>query len=63
LSGDALRALDGSIGTKQISAAVGCHRDTARRRLHELADEGIVEKHKTGESEQSAVLWMLPTES
>lgn len=56
---EALQELGGSAGTKQIADEVGCHRDTARRRLHNLADAGDIEKHKTGESQQSAVLWML----
>lgn len=57
---EAIRELGGSAGTKQIADAVGCHRDTARRRLHALADAEKVEKHRAGDSPQSAVLWMVP---
>jgi len=56
----ALDELGGSAGTRQIADEVGCHRDTARRRLHNLSDASDIEKHKTGKSKQSAVLWMLP---
>lgn len=59
---EAIRELGGSGGTKQIADTVGCHRDTARRRLHTLADAGKVEKHRTGESDRAAVLWMVQDE-
>jgi len=52
---DAIRAHDGAAGTKEIADYVGCHRDTARRRLIELTDEGVLTRRDVGD----AALWML----
>ena len=52
---DAIREYDGGAATLEIAETVGCHRDTARRRLNELADAGEVRRRDVGD----AALWML----
>jgi predicted ArsR family transcriptional regulator len=51
----ALDELGGSAGTKDIADEVGCHRDTARRRLLALQEDDRVEKTTVGD----AALWTL----
>jgi predicted ArsR family transcriptional regulator len=51
----ALEALGGSAGTRDIADEIGCHRDTARRRLIALEEDGVVEKTVVGD----AALWEL----
>lgn len=51
----AIRSLDGGAGTLEIAQAVGCHRDTARRRLNELVEAGKVRRRDVGD----AAFWML----
>jgi predicted ArsR family transcriptional regulator len=51
----AIRERDGAAGTLEIAEAVGCHRDTARRRLNELAEAGVVRRRDVGD----AALWMV----
>lgn len=46
-----LRALvdaDGSDGTKALADAVGCHRETTRVKLTDMADVGTVRKETIG---------------
>ncbi|PHQ45126.1 MerR family transcriptional regulator [Halorubrum sp. C3] len=52
---DALGELGGSAGTRDVADEVGCHRDTARRRLLSLVEEGRVAKSTVGD----AALWTL----
>lgn len=54
----AIRDHGGAASTKEIADAVGCHRDTARRRLLELVDEGEIERRDVGD----AALWRLGDE-
>lgn len=48
-----LRDLGGAAGTRAVAEQVGCHRDTARRRLAELAGENVIERNEVGDS----ILW------
>lgn len=52
-----LDALDelGSGGTRKIAEHVGCHRDTARRRLNALVEDGAVVRREVGDS----ALWII----
>lgn len=52
---EAIETYDGAAGTLEIAEHVGCHRDTARRRLNEMADKGTVRRRDVGD----AALWML----
>lgn len=52
---DGLRDHDGAASTVEIAETVGCHRDTARRRLNELVDAGELRRRDVGD----AALWML----
>lgn len=52
---EAIREHDGAASTVEIADFVGCHRDTARRRLNNLADEGVIVRRDVGD----AALWML----
>lgn len=54
----AIRDHDGAADTMEIAEAVGCHRDTARRRLNNLVKEGRVGRRDVGD----AALWILPGE-
>lgn len=54
---DIVREL-GSGGTREIAERVGCHRDTARRRLNALVKKGKVERRDVGDS----ALWMINEE-
>jgi len=47
----------GTIGTGGVAKVVGCHRNTARARLKDLAEEGAVEKVQLGDEENSAFVW------
>lgn len=49
--------LGGAAGTRAVAKQVGCHRDTARRRLAELADKEIIDRREVGDS----MLWSLVT--
>ena len=51
----ALRALGGSAATKELSEEVGCHRETARRRMIEMEEKGMVTRRDVGD----AALWTL----
>ncbi|WP_129116701.1 helix-turn-helix domain-containing protein [Halegenticoccus tardaugens] len=51
----AIQDLGGAAGTREIAETVGCHRDTARRRLHILVEQGQLRQKRVGDS----VLWML----
>ena len=42
---DAIDAL-GEAGTADVTDALGCSRETARARLHQLADDGQIERRK-----------------
>jgi hypothetical protein len=54
----AIRDTDGPIVTVgDVSEAVGCSGETARRKLTELHDDGRVERRKIG---ASAVVWWVP---
>lgn len=52
----AIESHGGAAATLGIAEAVSCHRDTARRRLNELAEAGVVERRDVGD----AALWMIP---
>ena len=52
---DAIRALGGAAGTRDIAEEVGSHRDTVRRRLNELAEAGDVTRTQVG----NAYLWSV----
>lgn len=56
---DAIREFDGMAGTLEIAEYVGCHRDTARRRLIELVEAGKVRRRDVGD----AAVWMLTGET
>lgn len=45
----------GAADTREIAEGVGCHRDTARRRLNTLADKEILDRRDVGDS----ALWIL----
>jgi len=45
-----------ALTSRDISIVAGCTRDAARRRLQQLADEGTVKRHKSG----NVVLWWHP---
>lgn len=52
---EAIRELGGAAGTREIAEAVDCHRDTARRRLNSLTDEGLLMRKDVGD----AALWII----
>lgn len=52
---NALSDLGGTAGTREVAEQIGCHRDTARRRLTELVEEGTVQRRTVGDS----TLWLL----
>jgi predicted ArsR family transcriptional regulator len=54
---DAIQELGGG-GTREIAEQVGCHRDTARRRLNSLAEKGAVSRRDVGDS----ALWLIADE-
>lgn len=57
----AMRDADGPVVTVgDVSEAVGCSRETARRKLTELHADGRVERRKIG---ASAVVWWIPDTS
>ena len=47
----------GPIGTGGVAKAVSCHRNTARARLKNLAEEGAVEQVQLGDEKNSAFVW------
>lgn len=50
---EAIRAVEetGELAdTVDVAQEVGCHRDTARRRLNQMAEEGTVERLEVGTS-------------
>ena len=51
---DAISELNGG-GTREIADRIGCHRDTARRRLNTLAEEGLVQRRDVGD----AAFWTI----
>lgn len=55
---DVLRELGGG-GTRKIAEQVGCHRDTARRRLNTFVEEGEVRRQEVGDS----ALWTVREDS
>lgn len=55
---NALRDLGGRAGTLDVAEAVGCHRDSARRWLNDLAEEGRIRRLDVG----NAALWELTDE-
>lgn len=62
---DILAALsDKPSSTLDVSQAVGCSRDTAKRYLFHLAEEGKIEKHevKAGGRAGKMYIWMLKRE-
>jgi predicted ArsR family transcriptional regulator len=42
----ALKDEGGEATTSEIADSVGCSRETGRRRMHELEDDGLVESRK-----------------
>lgn len=46
---------DDAASTVEIAESVGCHRDTARRRLIELFESGEIRRRDVGD----AALWMV----
>jgi len=52
---DALSDIGGAAGTRAVAEQIGCHRDTARRRLTELVERGLVQRRTVGDS----TLWLL----
>jgi Mn-dependent DtxR family transcriptional regulator len=55
---EAIRTADTQPSTPEVAAALGCANRTALVRLHELADEGKVERRKVG----AVNLWSLTPE-
>ncbi|WP_273837792.1 Lrp/AsnC family transcriptional regulator [Halococcus sp. PRR34] len=51
----ALESENGEMTTPEIRAEVGCSPETARRRMKELDDKGVVEGRKIG----STLVWKL----
>lgn len=49
----------GPIGTSSVAEKIGCHRNSARYRLHNLADEGEIERIETGEGKESGYVWQF----
>jgi len=52
---EAIREHGGAAATLEIAEMVGCHRDTARRRLNNLTEAGKVQRRDVGD----AALWLL----
>lgn len=53
----AMDAIDGpGVTTSEVRIVLGCSDDTARRRLDELFDQGLVEKQRKGRQ----LLWWRP---
>lgn len=46
----ALHEHGGAAGTSDVAEHVGCVRDSAYRRLNQLAEQGMVERQKVGNS-------------
>lgn len=55
---EAIRDHGGAAGTREIADAIDCHRDTARRRLNDLVEEGLIVRRDVGD----AALWMIADE-
>lgn len=47
---EAIADLGGTAGTSEIADHVGCVRDSAYRRLNQLAENGCVERRRIGNS-------------
>ncbi|MDZ7687983.1 MAG: FaeA/PapI family transcriptional regulator [Halobacteriales archaeon] len=57
---DALRSMDDTVVTaKEVAEAVGCSSDSARQKLVELHEDGVVERKEVG---ARAVVWWLDEE-
>lgn len=54
---DAMTAIDGpAVTASEVGIVLGCSSDTARRRLAELLDQGLVENQRKG----GQLLWWRP---
>jgi predicted ArsR family transcriptional regulator len=51
----AVESEDGEATTPEITTEVGCSPETARRRMKELEDNGVVERRKIGQT----LFWQL----
>ncbi len=52
---DAIKADGGATGTQDVADAVGCSYETAYKKLHALADDGVIDRRKVG----NVNLWVV----
>ncbi|EMA48687.1 putative transcriptional regulator [Halococcus thailandensis JCM 13552] len=54
----AVESSGGEATTPEVTAEVGCSPETARRRMKELEDNGVVERREIGPT----LVWLMATE-
>lgn len=52
---NAIEAHGGTAGTKDVEDAIGCSYELAYKKLHQLADDGVIDRRKVG----NVNLWVV----